>query len=117
LGFPIAHKLGENVKLNKGIVSALTDQHGDDAFFQTDLPLWYGNSGGPCFSESGMLMGLATRIFYDDQNKVENVSFISKVENIAALLSELSIELPSEDSDETLSVEDLIPYTVFIKVY
>ncbi len=119
LGFPIASQLGENVKLNKGIVSALTDQQGSSGFFQTDLPLWYGNSGGPCFSDKGELLGLAASIDFDREMgvKLENVSFITKSRNIERLFEELNYDFSSDGSNSQLSVGELVPYAVFIKVY
>ena len=53
LGYPISNKMSDNVKVVDGIVSGLNGREGNKAFFQTTLPVWYGNSGGPCFNSKG----------------------------------------------------------------
>lgn len=75
LGFPDPTKLGENVKLNKGIISA-QEALNSKCYFQTDLPVWYGNSGGPCFNNKGELIGLVKGIMMDNKQKIENICYV-----------------------------------------
>ena len=115
LGFPAAHKFGEWAKLNKGIISSPFGYQGNDLFFQTDLPLWYGNSGGPCFDSRGRLLGLATMIAFDRGTKMENVAYVSKASNIARLLEGLKVKSQNEPSQlESLKFKELLPRAVFI---
>jgi S1-C subfamily serine protease len=116
VGFPVASKLGQNPKLNKGIVSALTGKNDDPTYFQTDLPVWYGNSGGPCFDKDGHLLGLVTLIAFDRGHKLENVSYITRVENIINLMPENTMKTKSSE-DSQIDVKDFVKYSVFIKVY
>ena len=91
---------------------------GSPVYFQTTLPVWYGNSGGPCFNSKGEILGLATQILWDKGAKVDNVAYITKTENILGLGGDI-IENESETTEDKgleQLIEELIPYSVFIKV-
>jgi S1-C subfamily serine protease len=119
LGFPAAHKFGEWAKLNRGIVSSPFGLKGGDVFFQSDLPLWYGNSGGPCLNSKGQLLGLTTMITFDRGTKVENVSFISRSKNIAQLLKGIEPLKAKEMKTTTdkIDFDNEITKSVFISCY
>jgi hypothetical protein len=118
-GYPIPSKLGENFKLNKGIISSNKSVNGD-VYFQTDLPVWYGNSGGPCFDEYGNLLGLVTSIAFDNNIKLENLCFVTKSENILSLLKNNNLisnfQTRSQKQEFTDLVKNLQNTSVFIKV-
>lgn len=118
LGYPISDKMSENVKVVDGIVSGMNGREGDPLYFQTTLPVWYGNSGGPCFNDKGEILGLATQILFDQGVKVDNVAYVTKTENIQRLAGDIvqtnSIEEKALSIEEL--IEDLVPYSVFIKV-
>ena len=117
LGYPITNKMSDNVKVVDGIISGMNGREGNTKFFQTTLPVWYGNSGGPCFNEKGEVLGLATQILFDRGTKIDNVAYITKSENIRELNPELSLQTSNSDNipmEELIS--QLIPYSVFIKV-
>lgn len=118
LGYPISSKMSNNVKVVDGIVSGTNGRSGDPMFFQTTLPVWYGNSGGPCFNSKGEILGLATQILWDRGEKVDNVVYITKTENIFDLGKELIEKGENDGEDKNLEqlIEQLIPYSVFIKV-
>lgn len=113
--------MSNNIKVVDGIVSGMNGKNGVKKNFQTTLPVWYGNSGGPCFNDKGEILGLATQILIDREKKVENVAYVTKSQNILTLSGDLvdkkNIEnknlksIPFEDL-----IEKLIPYSVFIKV-
>ncbi len=121
LGYPISKKMSDNVKVVDGIVSGLNGIEGDKAFFQTTLPVWFGNSGGPCFNSKGEILGLATQILWDKGEKMDNVAYITKTSNVISLagsfiskdnISKTGLnEIPFEDL-----IKELIPYSTFIKV-
>ncbi len=121
LGYPISEKMSDNVKVVDGIVSGLNGRDGNKKFFQTTLPVWYGNSGGPCFNSKGEILGLATQILWDKGEKMDNVAYITKTSNVISLagsfISKDNIskpglnEIPFEDL-----IKELIPYSTFIKV-
>ena len=110
--------MSSNVKVVDGIVSGTNGRSGDPMFFQTTLPVWYGNSGGPCFNSKGEILGLATQILWDRGEKVDNVAYITKTENIFDLGNELIEKGKNDGEDKNLEqlIEQLIPYSVFIKV-
>ena len=85
LGYPISNKMSDNVKVVDGIVSGLNGIEGNKSFFQTTLPVWYGNSGGPCFNSRGEILGLATQILWDKGEKVDNVAYITKTSNVLTI--------------------------------
>jgi S1-C subfamily serine protease len=121
LGYPISDKMSDNVKVVDGIVSGLNGVQGNEAFFQTSLPLWYGNSGGPCFNSKGQILGLTTQILYDNGMKLDNVAYITRVQNILELTEGLGID-KSSSVDEINSIEleklieSLVPYSTFLKI-
>lgn len=121
LGYPISNKMSDNVKVVDGIVSGLNGREGNKAFFQTTLPVWYGNSGGPCFNSKGEILGLATQILWDKGEKVDNVAYITKTSNVISLAN--SIITKENISSTGLNevelqnlIQKLIPYSAFIKV-
>jgi len=121
LGYPFTKEMSDNVKVVDGIVSGLNGRKGNKAFFQTTLPVWYGNSGGPCFNSKGEILGLATQILRDKGEKLDNVAYITKTSNVLSLAN--SIITKENISSSGLNevelqniIKKLIPYSAFIKV-
>ena len=110
--------MSNNVKVVDGIVSGENGVGGSPIYFQTTLPVWYGNSGGPCFNSKGEILGLATQILWDKGEKVDNVAYVTRTENILNLGGDLIVQGSSERKDKNLEelINELIPYSVFIKV-
>ena len=110
--------MSDNVKVVDGIVSGMNGREGNPLYFQTTLPVWYGNSGGPCFNEKGEVLGLATQILWDKGAKVDNVAYITKTENILKLAGNQMQTNSTNTKSLSLEelIEDLVPYSVFIKV-
>ena len=88
------------------------------------MPVWYGNSGGPCYDSNGKLLGLVAEIAFDRDGttKLENVSYVTSTFNIKSLLTSLEIEFNQEsgvNKEQSLKdhVKNLGPNSVFIKVY
>lgn len=118
LGYPISNKMSNNVKVVDGIVSGENGAGGSPLYFQTTLPVWYGNSGGPCFNSKGEILGLTTQILWDRGEKVDNVAYITKTENILKLGGELIAPNTGKnlEKDIELLIDGLVPYSVFIKI-
>jgi len=118
LGYPISDKMSNNVKVVDGIVSGENGAGGSPLYFQTTLPVWYGNSGGPCFNSKGEILGLTTQILWDRGEKVDNVAYITKTENILKLGGELIAPNTGKnlEKDIELLIDGLVPYSVFIKI-
>jgi len=121
IGYPISDKMSDHMKVVDGIVSSKMDKTERTGFFQTSLPVWYGNSGGPCFNDKGELLGLVTEIQWDSGEKVENVCFVTNTSNLLSLLNQIegfegfpeATELTQKFVDVVESVTDL---SLFIKV-
>ena len=74
LGYPLTESMGDNVKLNTGIVSSQTGFKGDANTYQISTPVSPGNSGGPLFDSYGNLIG----IIKSRHSKAENVTYSIK---------------------------------------
>lgn len=121
LGYPVASKMSVNVKVVDGIISGLGGRGGNQSFFQTTLPVWYGNSGGPCFNSKGEILGLTTQILFDRGEKVDNVAYVTKTKNLTDLSDgtikrEDTLNKNLEEVELEKLLEKLIPYSEFIKV-
>ena len=66
-GYPMISTLGPEVKVTKGIVSALSAPE-DFSRIQVDAAVQPGNSGGPIFDEFGNVLGVVVSGFSDMQN-------------------------------------------------
>ncbi len=60
VGYPLAGRLSDSVKITRGIVSSLSGLDNNIGQIQIDAALQPGNSGGPVINESGDLVGIAS---------------------------------------------------------
>lgn len=60
LGYPLPGLQGQEQKATFGRVNALSGPAGDFRFFQVDVPIQPGNSGGPLFNRAGEVVGVVT---------------------------------------------------------
>ena len=60
VGYPLAGRLSDSVKITRGIVSSLSGLNNNIGQIQIDAALQPGNSGGPVLNESGALVGIAS---------------------------------------------------------
>ena len=59
-GFPKAHIQGKQIKLTTGSINGLAGLYDDARYFQIQVPIQGGNSGGPLIDEYGNVVGINT---------------------------------------------------------
>lgn len=60
VGYPLAGRLSDSVKITRGIVSSLSGINNNIGQIQIDAALQPGNSGGPVLNEKGEMIGIAS---------------------------------------------------------
>lgn len=91
-GYPIADRVGDDLKLSRGmLMSARDDERGSlpQGYLITDIPIGSGNSGGPVFTDYGLLRGLAVAILFTSQEFKDHGGRMT--EDLTAVVSGLEI--------------------------
>lgn len=92
IGYPLLQLTGTEQKATFGRVNALSGLQGDVRFFQVDVPLQPGNSGGPLINSRGELVGVVTAVLtskhlLETRGVVaQNVNYAVKLDYIVPLL-------------------------------
>lgn len=92
LGYPVADRLGTDLKATFGKVNALSGPGNSPRFLQFDAAVLPGSSGGPLLNMRGEAIGVVTATFSTAANArrigamPQNVNYAVKAEYLAALL-------------------------------
>jgi S1-C subfamily serine protease len=116
VGFPLVELQGDDPKATFGRINSVEGAGGDTRFYQIDVPLQPGNSGGPLVNLRGQVVGIVTATL--DQRAAlrssgtlhQNVNYALKsTVLIPLLLLEMDVEdLPRNESTEERPVPELV---------
>lgn len=101
LGYPLIGLQGQEQKATFGRVNALSGVKGDIRYFQVDIPIQPGNSGGPLIDRNGNVVGLITAMLsqLNTLRKTgvlpQNVNYAIKSDYIIPLLATKNIHQKS----------------------
>lgn len=115
LGYPLIGLQGQEQKATFGRVNALSGVKGDVRYFQVDIPIQPGNSGGPLVDKSGHVVGLVTATLSQLNTLREtgvlpqNVNYAVKSDYLIPLLATKKIHQKSIDHpDKDIGFDELI---------
>ncbi|MDA9347000.1 S1C family serine protease [bacterium] len=125
IGFPLNSIMGNNFKVNNGIVSSNTGISDDIRHYQISVPLQPGNSGGPLFNENGDIIGITSSRLNEKAigTSVQNVNYAIKSAYILNLIKMLpdfdkpigNLSLQGKNLKEKIKI--LKNYVCLIRVY
>jgi S1-C subfamily serine protease len=118
LGYPDPEYMGYEIKYTDGIISSKTGFQGERNRYQTTVPIYGGNSGGPLFDKKGNLVGINTAIFEDK----EAVTYAVKSNYLKLLIDSLPGSITCPDYTEiyekplTEKIKLISDFVPFIRV-
>ena len=114
LGFPIVSLSGRESKATFGNINALSGLRGDIRFYQIDVPIQPGNSGGPLFNNKGEVIGITSGALsqQDTFRQVgtinQNINYALKIVYLLPLMRYENLELPLSQKTKEFSKVELI---------
>ncbi|WP_416898799.1 MAG: S1C family serine protease [Minwuia sp.] len=103
VGFPLAQRLGEQLKVTAGVVSGQTGDKGDLTRIQHTAALQPGSSGGPLVDRHGNVAAVAVSLLRG--NQVQDVNFAIKIGYLKLLLDGFGVPYQIGGSERDLSSE------------
>jgi hypothetical protein len=120
-GFPLSERnVNYNVKITKGIVSALSGLNNNFSDIQIDAAIQPGNSGGPIVNAKGELIGVTTYSSVETEEeskknslKIENMNFGKKISIVKEMLLSKEVafnefKLWQNTPDNTVEIANLL---------
>lgn len=118
LGYPLIGLQGQEQKATFGRVNALSGVKGDIRYFQVDIPIQPGNSGGPLIDKNGHVVGLITAMLsqLNTLRKTgvlpQNVNYAVKSDYLIPLLAAKGIHQKNiVQHDQDIDFDELIKST------
>ncbi|MBA5248741.1 MAG: trypsin-like peptidase domain-containing protein [Gammaproteobacteria bacterium] len=105
LGFPLGSKLGDDIKVTKGNISAVSGMKGDKDYLQFTAPIQAGNSGGPLLNEGGFVVGINTSKL--EGKEYQNINFAINGNSAQRFLGRHSVDFEYGTYEESLKSADL----------
>lgn len=109
IGYPARQVLGDLI-VTEGSVSALRGPRGDGALFQYSAPIQGGNSGGPIFDESGLVVGVVvSRIEQLPGGRpAQNINFGIHLDPLRRLARNLGVDLEEVAPRDAWRTPDIV---------
>ena len=121
VGYPYSDILTPSVRVTDGSVSALGGIAGDRRYLQISAPLQPGNSGGPVIDMDGHVVGVASAILPDmEERPTQNVNFALDVQEALRFADGLGLRYDvsdAEDAGPARSIVDVVGEAVESVVY
>ncbi|MDD5131532.1 MAG: serine protease [bacterium] len=111
IGFPLSTLLGNNARLNKGLISSTVGLKDDPLQLQISVEVQPGNSGSPLLNSQGTVIGLVQstinpfKVLYNSGNLPQNVNFALKSSAIKEFLGKNKVVVT--EANKILSFDDV----------
>lgn len=105
VGYPLAKRLGEQLKVTAGVVSGQSGDKGDVTRLQHTAALQPGSSGSPVFDRYGHVAAVAVSLLQGSQ--VQDVNFAIKIGYLKLLLDGYDIRYRTAAPGEALTPEEI----------
>lgn len=105
LGYPLARRLGERIKVTTGVVSGQTGDKDDPTRLQHSAATQPGSSGGPVLDSHGNVIGVAVSTLRGE--KVEQVNFAVKAGYVRLLLQGFGIDPEAPSATPARSAQEI----------
>lgn len=115
LGYPLILVQGYEIKATFGKINALSGFENDIRYFQIDIPIQPGNSGGPLIDSKGNVVGIVTaRLDPVETVKVlgtmpQNVNYAIKIDYVIPLLKTAGIDYKFKKNERDTEFKKIIP--------
>jgi S1-C subfamily serine protease len=109
IGFPVRQQLG-GYNVTEGLISTLRGPRGDASLFQYTAPTQPGNSGGPVFDETGLVVGVVVAQLdkIGEDRRAQNINFGINLQTVRTFLGRQNIQTTDEAPGATLRPADLL---------
>ena len=110
-GYPYGEIFGDEIKVNKGIVSGNKGLGGDTGQFQIDAAVQPGNSGGPIYDANGNIVGVVVsqlnkmKFAKQSGSMPENMNFGIKASTVRQFLSASGLPTKWSKKSRRISTE------------
>lgn len=102
LGHPLGSRLGSQVKITDGLISATQGLDSDPTQLTISAPIQPGSSGGPLFDEKGNVVGVVVARLKNNASPdgdIENINYAVNVRYLMPLIEDLGVT-PARSSNE-----------------
>jgi S1-C subfamily serine protease len=106
-GFPLTGALATGGVLTTGSVNALSGTRDDIRFLQISAPIQPGNSGGPVFDSSGLIIGVATKSLEARTMQLQNINFAIKNDVVRTFTEVAGVGLETAAGGREMTAADV----------